>query len=389
MVAKENVWSAPTNNKPLLKPHPPRTSTTRLPALTKSPTSQADVAAQADVSAPTKSQHEVQTPHRYNFPTSLRQDFRTALPDARTTNFHNFQSAESCPNEEDVVYATHRIGRIYIQPPPSNSNRDSEFYWKQLYSLSPNEVYRLAERDRSWMTKVCPYQANCKLPYCVRIHGEFEPNQQKIYDAAFAKHGTDGGWGYVACRDYLLSGKCTRGLKCTFRHFLSWSPLSDNQIVAILASFFFNYMAIANAASELRHGNPNADLTLNSEPLIRVAPANRSVVHAPNYDPAFQRARMGRKHFDPSRAALSAERTPRLDRGLVHEHRLAIEQMQPAQAVPDHDHERKSTDSISQFTPSGPYNFSSVGENHQDVPTSQEIVVNTTFPGLTQPKLSH
>jgi hypothetical protein len=348
--AQKAIWSTPT--KPLLKPHPhgrlPALALTSSPSQAVSPSSQTQ-----NVSSDGKA--------------TTSQDVRTAsIPDARSTNLHNFNSAESCANEDDVVYATHRIGRIYIQPPPSNSAKDSEFYWKQLHSLAPNEVYRLAERDRQWLTKICPYQMSCKLPYCVRIHGEFEPNQQRIYEAAFAKHGTDGGWGYVACRDYLLSGKCTRGLKCTFRHFLKWIPLNDNQVVAILASFFFNYMAIANAASELRHNaNPESESNHNNNNRSQLRP-----VHAPNYDPVLQRARMGRKHFDPSRSAISSERTPRLDRGLVFEHRLALEHMQPVQTLPP-DHERKSTQFIASV-PENSYNAIDSQPSGMQPPSSHE-----------------
>jgi hypothetical protein len=104
-----------------------------------------------------------------------------------------------------------------------------------LSEITMDDFWELNHAQRLVFMKVCP-KADCADPTCVRIHGEWDPNQANEFELA-AKMG-DGGKGGLACRDQLLDLACYRE-NCGYRHFARLrDPITHPQILALLYSYW-------------------------------------------------------------------------------------------------------------------------------------------------------
>jgi hypothetical protein len=87
--------------------------------------------------------------------------------------------------------------------------------------------------------RVCPEGNECATPHCARLHGVWDPEQEKRFCRANTGAKRDQVLlGSLACRDQLLDGEC-RQVGCRFRHFVTLrEPLGVFNCMSLLFSYW-------------------------------------------------------------------------------------------------------------------------------------------------------
>jgi hypothetical protein len=93
--------------------------------------------------------------------------------------------------------------------------------------------------QRRQLTQACWAQRNCKDSKCIRIHGEFDPEQEEEYQQNKSNVVNHSLWGYAACADFFSAKGCHTTGMCTYRHFVAGTvrTLREDQKMALFKRF--------------------------------------------------------------------------------------------------------------------------------------------------------